>query len=58
MTSADGELTTNQPRLGGISDERGLVALGLAARMKTSAPKPNLEHYAPAVLPRGKIGFS
>ena len=35
-----GELTTNRPRMRCLSDEHGLVALGLTARIKTSALKP------------------
>ena len=38
-TPARQKLTTNRPRVRCLSDEHGLVALGLAARLKRSAPK-------------------
>ena len=38
-TPARQKLTTNRPRVRCLSDEHGLVALGLAARLKKSAPK-------------------
>ena len=38
-TPARQKLTTNRPRVRCLSDEHGLVAPGLAARLKSSAPK-------------------